>query len=108
MCFKEAKRRVTRHYESRAVERALRPEVEEFLMTWGTERRAAGATHITLVRRDLPPDLQGCDAAARAEDWIIVAADDGTLVTCYRRANAWRFVRRKSEFRPRRCSWKAA
>jgi hypothetical protein len=108
MVRNQAKRRATQHYESRAAERALRPNVEEFLMTWGTERRAAGATHITLVRRDLPPDLQGCEEAARAEDWIIVAGDDGTLVTCYRRANAWRFVRRKSEFRPGRHSRKAA
>lgn len=104
----EADRRPTQHYNARAAERALRSDVEEFLMTWGTETRAAGATHITLVRRDLPIDLQDTDEAARAEGWIIVAGDDGSLVTCYRRSDAWRFVRRKSQMRPRRRSRRAA
>jgi hypothetical protein len=104
----EADRRSTQHYNARAAERALRSDVEEFLMTWGTETRAAGATHITLVRRDLPIDLQDTDEAARAEGWIIVAGDDGSLVTCYRRNDAWRFVRRKSQMRPRRRSRRAA
>lgn len=97
----EADRRPTQHYKARAAERALRSDVEEFLMTWGTETRAAGATHITLVRRDLPRDLQDSEDAARAEGWVIVAGEDGSLVTCYRRNDAWRFVRRKSQMRPR-------
>jgi hypothetical protein len=104
----EVDRRPTQHYRARVAERALRPDVEEFLMTWGTETRAAGATHITLVRRDLPIDLQDSEEAARAEGWIIVAGDDGSLVTCYRRNDAWRFVRRKSQIRPRRRSRRAA
>ncbi|WNG39362.1 hypothetical protein F0U61_41135 [Archangium violaceum] len=100
----EADRRPTRHYKARAAERALRSDIEEFLMTWGTETRAAGATHITLVRRDLPFELQDSEEADRAEGWIIVASDDGSLITCYRRTDAWRFVRRKSQMRPRRRS----
>lgn len=96
--------RTTRHYRHRAAERALRSHVEDFLMTWGTETRAAGATHITVVRRDLPVELQGTEEAARAEGWIIVAGDDGSLVTCYRRSDAWRFVRRKSQMHARRRS----
>lgn len=103
----EADRRPTQHYKARAAERALRSDVEEFLMTWGTETRAAGATHITLVRRDLPRDLQDSEDAARAEGWVIVAGEDGSLVTCYRRNDAWRFVRRKSQMRPRRRSRRA-
>ncbi|WP_223643750.1 hypothetical protein [Corallococcus sp. EGB] len=104
----ETDRRPTQHYKARAAERALRSDVEEFLMTWGTEIRAAGATHITLVRRDLPVDLQDSEEAVRAEGWIVVAGDDGSLVTCYRRNDAWRFVRRKSHMRPRRRSRRAA
>ncbi|WP_223761307.1 hypothetical protein [Corallococcus sp. AS-1-6] len=100
----EADCRSTHHYKARAAERALRSNVEEFLMMWGTETRAAGATHITLVRRDLPLDLRDSEAADRAEGWIIVAGDDGALITCYRRTNAWRFVRRKSQMRSRRRS----
>lgn len=104
----EAPRRITHHYEARAAERALRSDVEEFLMTWGTETRAAGATHITLVRRDLPFELRDSEEALRAEGWIIVTGTDGSLVTCYRRTDAWRFVRRKSDYRPRRRSRRAA
>ena len=92
----------TQHFRTRAAERALRPAVQAFLMTWGTETRAAGATHLTLVRRDLPPDVRDTEEAARAEGWIIVASDDGSLLTCYRRNDAWRFVRRRSQARPRR------
>lgn len=77
-------------------------------MTWGTETRAAGANHITIVRRDLPPGLRDSESATRADGWILVAADDGTLITCYRRADAWRFVQRKSQWRPRRRSRRAA
>jgi hypothetical protein len=104
----EADRRPTQHYKARAAERALRSDVEEFVMTWGTEIRAAGATHITLVQRDLPIDLQNSEEAVRAEGWIIVTGDDGSLVTCYRRADAWRFVRRKSQMRLRRRFRRAA
>jgi hypothetical protein len=98
----------TQHFTARAAERSLPHDVKEFLLMWGTETRAAGAIHLTLVRRHLPVDLQGCKEAARAEDWIIVTGDGGTLVTCYRRNNAWRFVRRKSAGHPRRRSKRAA
>ena len=94
--------RPTKHYRMRAASRALRPDVEAFLMTWGTETRAAGATHVTLVRRSLPPELRGSAEAARAEGWILVAANDGSLLTCYRRRDAVRFIRRKSDPRRRR------
>jgi len=104
----QAGRRPTQHYKARAAERALRSDVEEFLMIWGTETRAAGATHITLVWRDLPSDVLDSEEAARAEGWVIVAGDDGALVTCYRRTDAWRFVRRKSQMHPRRRSGRGA
>jgi len=100
----EADRRPTHHYQTRSAERALPSDVEDFLLMWGTETRAAGATHITLVRRDLPIEMQDSEAATRTEGWIIVMSDDGSLITCYRRTDAWRFVRRKSQMRPRRRS----
>lgn len=100
----EADVRVTQHYQARTAERALRSDVEDFLMMWGTETRAAGATHITLVRRDLPIDLRDSEGAARAEGWIIVASEGGSLITCYRRTDAWRFIKRKSQMRARRRS----
>lgn len=100
----EADHRLPQHHQARAAERALRSDAEEFLMTGGPETRAAGATHTTLVRRDLPIDLQGTEEAARAEGWIIVV---DSPVTCYRRTDTWRFIRRKSQMRPRRRSRKA-
>ncbi len=99
--------RSTQHFRSRAAERSLPSGVAEFLMTWGTETRAAGASHITPVRRDLPPTLRDSEDASRAEGSIIVAGDDGTLVTCYRPDNTLRFLRRKSQWRPRRRSRRA-
>ena len=103
----ETERRPTQHYRSRSAERALKPDVEAFLMTWGTETRAAGATHLTIVRRDLPPEVRDSKEAARAEGWIVVASHDGSLLTCYRRRDAWHFLRRKSQMRPRRRSRRA-
>ena len=103
----ETERRPTQHYRTRSAERSLKPHVEAFLMMWGTETRAAGATHLTIVRRDLPPEIRDSDEAARAEGWIVVTSDDGLLLTCYRREDAWRFLRRKSQMRQRRRSRRA-
>lgn len=102
MFVHEAPQQPTQHYVTRSATRHLKPDVEAFVMKWGTELRAAGATHLTVVRRDLPVELRDSDEATRAQGWIIVAADDGALITCYRRGDAWRFVRRKGQMRPRR------
>lgn len=93
----------TLHYRFRAAERALPQDVEGFLRTWGTEVWAAGARQITLFLKDLPPELRDTMLARRAEGWILVAAPNGALMTCYQRGDAWRFIMRKSEDRrPRR------
>ena len=93
----------TQHYHLRAAERALPQDVEGFLRTWGTETWAAGARQITLFLKDLPEELRDTMIARRAEGWILVAAPNGALMTCYQRRNAWRFITRKSEDRrPRR------
>lgn len=94
----------TDHYRARAVERALSPQIEEFLQTWGTEVWAAGARQITLCRDDLPPELRETREARRAEDWILVAGDNGALLTCYRRRDAWHFIQRKCRRSRRRRS----
>jgi hypothetical protein len=93
----------TLHFRLRAAERALPSDIECFLRMWGTEIWAAGARQISLSRKHLPEELRDTMIARRAEDWILVAAPNGALMTCYERRHAWRFVTRKSEgCRPRR------
>lgn len=93
----------TLHYRLRAAERALPQDVEGFLHRWGTEIWAAGARQIALYLKDLPAELRDTMLARRAQDWILVAAPNGALMTCYQRRGAWRFITRKSEDRrPRR------
>lgn len=87
----------TEHYRARADERSLPTDVEEFLRAWGTETWAAGALQITLFRKDLPPELRDSPIARRAEGWILVAAPNGALMTCYRRNDASRFLARKAD-----------
>lgn len=98
----------TLHYRLRAAERSLPPDVEGFLRTWGTEVWAAGARQIALFLKDLPAELRDTMLARRSEDWILVAAPDGALMTCYQRRHAWRFIMRKSDDRrPRRARHQA-
>jgi hypothetical protein len=92
----------TLHYRLRAAQRALPQEVEGFLRTYGTEVWAAGARQITLFLDDVPAELRDTMIARRAEDWILVAAPSGALMTCYQRRGAWRFITRKAQGRPRR------
>lgn len=88
---------ITNHFRDRAAQRCLPMGVESFLRSWGTETWAAGATQITLVRNDLPPELRNTRLARRAEGWILVASASGALITCYRRRDAWHFIRRKRD-----------
>lgn len=98
----EAEQWHTKHYRERAEQRGLSPEVESFLLRWGTEVQAGGARHLTLLRRDLPRALRDSENAERARDWILVGGEDGALITCYRRRNAWRFLQKKKVARRRR------
>lgn len=88
--------RTTRHFIERASRRHLRRDVFDFVFAYGNEVRACGAEHLTVRDRDLPADVRGTALARRASGWIVVRADDGSLLTCYRRRDALRFVRRKS------------
>lgn len=88
--------RPTRHFQERASHRRLRDSVRDFVIRYGVDIRAAGATHLVVMERQLPADLRRSSTARRARDWILVLADDGALLTCYRRRRAVRFVRRKT------------
>lgn len=85
------------HFIRRAEERGLREDVLEFVLAYGTEWRRMGASHLTVVERDLPPSVKGCAMAAKAKDWIVVISDGDRPITCYRRTNAVRFLRRKDK-----------
>lgn len=89
--------RVTGHYRLRKATRRLRSEIEEFVLFWGREWRAADAYHLAVLNRELPTELRDSDLASRARDWIVVVGEDGSLLTCYRHRDAARHLRRKSE-----------
>lgn len=95
----------THHFRERAAERALRQDVEAFVLFFGTEQRARAATLLTIVERELPPDLRASDVARRARDWVFVLSPEGALVTCYRQRLAWRNVRRAAARRRARRGW---
>jgi hypothetical protein len=84
----------TRHFQRRAF--GLGRDVEEFIVTWGSEIEARdNALYFTVVRRDLPGEVQWSRLARRAEGWVLVVSDRGSIITCYRLRNAWRQLRRK-------------
>lgn len=87
------------HFEQRADERHLRSDVLDFILIYGSEIRAAGATHLTVHRRCLPAEVRDSDIARRSHDWIVVIADDGVALTCYRRWSAARFLKHKPKRR---------
>jgi hypothetical protein len=69
-------------------------------MTYGWEFHVAGATHLLVLRRRLPSDLRDTEIARRARGWIVILAEDGAPMTCYRRFDAARALRRKPKVRP--------
>jgi hypothetical protein len=85
----------TRHFVERACHRGLRPEVLDFILAYGIEFRAAGATSLTVLERRLPAAIADAPVVRRARGWIVVTTDDGVLLTCYRRGDASRFLRTK-------------
>lgn len=87
--------RRTWHASARERQRGLRSEVRDFIYWWGVTFDGAGATHVTVMERALPPEMRGSPMAQKARDWVLVLSDDGALVTCYRREHAAHFLRRK-------------
>jgi hypothetical protein len=86
------------HFDQRARERGLLPDVVDFVLTWGKEFRARGASHFTILTRLLPAELRDSRLAARALGWIVLV-DGHDLITCYRRADAAHYLRRKPKHR---------
>lgn len=88
-----------RHFVDRLEQRGLRPALLSFILTWGIEWRARGATHITVLWRMLPPSIRDTRLAHAARDWVVLMDDEGSLLTCYRHRGASRFLRRKPKRR---------
>lgn len=98
----------THHFKERSAQRRLNPAVLQFILTFGVAVRACGATHLTVINRRLPEHLRGTPLADRARGWIVLETDDGDLLTCYRRADAVRFLRRKRKRRLSRAQLRRA
>jgi hypothetical protein len=90
----------TRHFEDRAFERGLSPDVEDFILTWGEEIEARdSASYLTVLRRQLPGEVRWSRVARRAEGWVLVVSTSGAILTCYRLRDAWKTLRRRRDTR---------
>lgn len=90
---------LTRHFVERSALRQLRDEVLDFILEFGSRTRASGMTHVTVLERDLPRGWRRMDVARQASGWIVLLNDEERLITCYRRGDANRFIRRKPKHR---------
>src|SRR5438552_1259003 len=68
---------ISGHFVHRSRERQLDDDLARFILAHGTEYRAAGATHITVLDDDLPPELRGTSLARRCRDWIVTVGERG-------------------------------
>jgi hypothetical protein len=87
----------TKHFTERSGHRSLPETVKKFILSYGSEFRRRGMTHLTVVLRNIPPALRASSLAERALGWILLMSDDFHLITCYRRRDALRYLRRKGK-----------
>lgn len=87
----------TKHFAERSGHRSLPEAVKEFILSYGSDFRRCGMTHLTIVLRNLPPALRATALAERALGWILLMSDDSCLITCYRRRDALRYLRKKAK-----------
>jgi hypothetical protein len=90
---------LTRHFIERRARRQLREDVLDFILEFGARARASGMTHVTVLERDLPAAWRDSSLARQARGWIVLLSDRERLITCYRRGDANRFIRRKPKRR---------
>jgi hypothetical protein len=90
---------LTRHFIERRARRQLREDVLDFILEFGARARASGMTHVTVLERDLPAAWRDSSLARQARGWIVLLSDQERLITCYRRGDANRFIRRKPKRR---------
>lgn len=90
---------LTEHFIERSALRRLRDDVLEFILEFGIRARASGMTHVTVLERELPATWRDSALARHARGWILLLSDEERLITCYRRGDANRFIRRKPKRR---------
>jgi hypothetical protein len=98
--------RRTQHFRERQAQRQLRQDLLEFILAFGTEFQARGATHLTVLERDLPQTLRQSRLAQRASGWVLIL-EHGKLRTCYRRQDAASYLRRKDKRARATPKWRA-
>ncbi len=89
----------TRHFIERSARSQLREDVLDFILEFGVRARASGMTHVTVLERDLPAAWRNSSLAKQSRGWIVLLSDQERLITCYRRGDASRFIRRKPKRR---------
>ncbi len=86
----------SKHFRERQAKRGLREQVLEFLLTFGTEIKKAGARFYVLYDRQYDGGAER-NLWELARHWVVVVSDDGCLLTCYRGRNVHHHINRKSK-----------
>ena len=89
-------RQKTKHIEKRQQQRGLRKEILELILDFGHVTWGAEALCYCLQQRLLPSYLKGTEISKKAESWVVlVAQDNGIIITAYPRNNPSYYIRRK-------------
>ena len=83
----------TKHFETRARQRGQHEADTVFILTYGTRVHAAEAVFCVLRDKDIPQEDRS--HRGRLAGRVIVLSRDGSLMTCYRRRDSMRHIRRK-------------
>ena len=87
--------RKTQHFAAREAERGLPPDTQDYILTWAQPVYRSGRRFWTLRWKDLPEVEQQSKLAARAMGWVLVLANDDSLVTTYWNPNAVGHLKKK-------------
>ena len=87
--------KLTEHFARRAQQRALKKDVLQFILDWGTEIRAAGAIFLVVIEDSLPAYITE-DMKEAVRDRAVVVSEEGShLLTAYKRENVHRYLKKK-------------
>jgi len=92
----------TAHARRRCAQRNLSPDAVDYVLANGAAVDRTGITFYVLRARDLPPAHRRADAVAKLVGTTILVARDGTLITAYRRHDAYRHACKKDAYQRRK------